>query len=137
MSALMVIGSVSEVSPMPEPIPEAVVKSIVGDQPKLLLMVATIGTHFAYGGTWGALLTVVTRPITLAKGLAYGVFLWVVMGTLVLPFVGWGLFGRKITPRIAIATLILHLIYGGTLGMTVARKDSAITVSKPPVERRG
>ena len=37
------------------------------------------------------------------------VFLWLGMGLVVLPFVGWGFFGPAITPVIAV---IFHLIYG-------------------------
>jgi hypothetical protein len=38
------------------------------------------------------------------------------MELMVLPLLGWGVFGSAITPKIAIATLALHLVYGGTLG---------------------
>jgi hypothetical protein len=50
------------------------------------------------------------------KGLLLGVMLWAVMQVLWLPFLGWGMFGSAVTPKIAGATLVLHLIYGGTVG---------------------
>jgi len=34
---------------------------------------------------------------------------------------GWGVFGTAITPKIAVATLVLHLIYGATLGWGLRR----------------
>jgi len=46
------------------------------------------------------------------------------MQRLWLPLLGWGLFGTGITPAIAAATLILHLVYGATTGWCIARWDS-------------
>jgi len=44
------------------------------------------------------------------------------MQVVVLPFIGWGLFGAAITPKIAAATLLLHLIYGALVGWLVDRR---------------
>ncbi len=38
-----------------------------------------------------------------------------------LPYLGWGLFGTGITARIAAATVLLHLVYGTTLGLLLDR----------------
>ena len=46
-----------------------------------------------------------------------------------LPALGWGLFGTAVTPRVAVATLALHLVYGAVLGWTLDR-DGA-TASHP------
>ena len=75
-----------------------------------------MGAHLLYGGIFGAALATVTSPVTVKKGIGLGIGLWVVMEVIVLPFLGWGLFGTAITPAIAVATLILHLIYGTILG---------------------
>ena len=88
-------------------------------QPAVMLLAAI--SHLAYGGVWGALLAAFVRPVTLAKGLGLGVLLWLIMQIAVLPFLGWGLFGLSITPGIAVATLVLHLIYGGTLASLIDR----------------
>ena len=45
------------------------------------------------------------------------------MEVVFLPFLGWGFFGVAITPRIAVATLILHLVYGATLGLLMDWKQ--------------
>ena len=50
--------------------------------------------------------------------------MWVLMGVVFLPVVGWGLFGTSITPQIAVATLVLHLVYGLTLGLLLDRGKS-------------
>ncbi|MBS1271014.1 MAG: hypothetical protein MAGBODY4_00143 [Candidatus Marinimicrobia bacterium] len=54
-------------------------------------------------------------------GFLWGTILWLIMQVIWLPILGWGIFGSNITPKIAVATLILHLIYGGTLGWLFAR----------------
>lgn len=43
------------------------------------------------------------------------------MGLAWLPYLGWGLFGTGITAKIAAATLLLHLVYGTTLGLLLDR----------------
>lgn len=122
MSLFMLLGVITGKTPFPRPIPLAVVQNILGSstaQP--ILMLAAITSHLAYGGFWGALLAAWTRPITLGKGVALGVFLWLIMQIVVLPLLGWGLFGTAITSTIALATLVLHLIYGGSLGLLADR----------------
>lgn len=122
MSIIMILGAISGMSPIPEPIPKAIVVTLLGKGlPQPILMALTIGSHLAYGGVPGALLARYTRPVTIAKGLGLGVVLWLFMQIIVLPFLGWGFFGTAITPKIAVATLVLHLIYGGTLGWLMDR----------------
>lgn len=116
MSILMIIGKATGLAPMPDPIPIATVKNLIGEVPKRPLMILGIISHFVYGGIFGALLTRLFKPVTFKKGVGLGLVLWLVMQVIVLPFIGWGLFGSEITLKIALATLILHLIYGGTLG---------------------
>lgn len=123
MSIPMIAGAVAGVLPMPRPIPAAIVGEIVGGGlPRPLLMALAGGSHLAYGGVAGGVLSLLTRPVTVAKGLGWGVLLWAVMGIAWLPFLGWGLFGTSISPRVAVATLVLHVIYGATLGWLVDRK---------------
>ena len=107
MSIPMIIGTATGVAPMPEPIPKAIMTTIFGKQfPTLLIMLLAAGSHLVYGGIWAALLTQVTTRVTIRKGLGLGVFLWLLMQVVVLPFIGWGLFGTTITPKIAVATLV-------------------------------
>ncbi|MCZ6907725.1 MAG: hypothetical protein O7G28_10610 [Deltaproteobacteria bacterium] len=125
MSIPMIVGTATGTAPMPEPIPKAVVTSVVGKGlPIPLIMVLAAGSHLAYGGIWAALLTQVTDRVTIWKGLALGLFLWLVMQVAFLPFIGWGLFGMGITPKIAVATLVLHMIYGGLVGWLVDRRTA-------------
>lgn len=122
MSALMLVGVASGASPMPKPIPAAIVGKILGSETARPLLLATaVLAHLAYGGFWGGVLASVTRPVTVGKGIGLGVALWLLMQLVVLPFLGWGLFGAALTPTIAGATLVLHLVYGAVLGWGIDR----------------
>lgn len=125
MSLLMIIGLATGMSPMPKPIPAAIVGQFLGEQtPRPLIMLLAAIAHLAYGGFWGAALAATTRPVTIWKGIGLGLFLWLIMQIFVLPFLGWGAFGVAITWKIAMATLMLHLVYGVTLGWLLDRNLS-------------
>ena len=128
MSILMIIAVATGLSPMPKPIPAAMVGKVMGGVvgegiPQPAIVALAVASHFAYGGFWGAVLAALTRPVTLWKGIGLGVILWLIMQLAVLPFLGWGLFGLAITPLIAVATLVLHLVYGATLGLLMDRQQ--------------
>lgn len=108
---------ISGISPIPQPIPAAIIESILGTLPKPVLMILGMGAHFMYGGIGGPVLFKVAkeqRPII--QGLAWGIILWLIMHLIVLPLIGWGFFAGTMNPKIVPATLLLHLIYGGVLG---------------------
>jgi hypothetical protein len=121
MSVLMLLGRATGLTPMPKPVPVALVARILGGGPKPLLMTLGALSHLAYGGFWGGVLASATRRIDLAKGLGLGIALWLLMQLVALPFLGWGAFGLALTPKIAVATLVLHLVYGGLLGVLADR----------------
>jgi hypothetical protein len=122
MSAVMILGVATGAAPMPKPIPVAIMAKLLGaGTPKPLLMLFGVTSHLAYGGVGGAVLAALTRPVTVWKGIALGVVLWLLMQVVVLPFLGWGAFGAAITPIIAVATLVLHLVYGATFGWLMDR----------------
>ena len=92
MSVLMILGVVTGLSPMPSPIPEALVNKGLGllgvGLPKPLIMLLAAVAHLSYGGVAGAILAALTRPVTVWKGLGWGVFLWLVMQVAVFPLLG-------------------------------------------------
>jgi len=128
MSAVMITGYLTGIAPMPSPIPEAIVSRIlefVGvGAPRPAVMVMAVISHLTYGGVAGAVLAALTRPVTVWKGLGWGVFLWLVMQVAVFPLLGWGFFGVAITPRITVAALVLHLVYGFALGRLMDRNEN-------------
>ncbi|MDR8389835.1 DUF1440 domain-containing protein [Aliifodinibius sp. S!AR15-10] len=126
MSIIMLIGTGTGISPLPEPVPLAIAKGLLGSLAKPVLMLFAVITHFGYGALWGAVLfNWVKADGTIWHGLGWGVMLWLIMELIVLPLLGWGIFGSAITPKIAIATLVLHVIYGGTLGWGLNRMKSS------------
>lgn len=130
MTLMMAFGTASGASPIPEPIPKAAVTSLLGVEGPLPLVAGlAVGLHLAYGGVFGALLAAAGRPVTLAKGLGLGLALWLVMQLSFLPALGWGFFGADVTPKIAAATLALHLVYGGVLGWALGRRAVGIAAS--------
>jgi len=118
MTVIMLIGKATGMSPIPKPIPIAIAASITGGAPKPVLMILGMLAHFAYGGIAGIIFySVIKERGTLLWSIGFGALLWLIMQLIVLPFLGWGAFGSSITPKIAIATLVLHLIYGAVLGL--------------------
>jgi hypothetical protein len=88
--------------------------------------------HFGYGMLWSIVLVAVFgRNTDLLKGLGLALGLWGVMMVLYSPIIGWGIFGfggtgHQLAPnnplylgppiKYIISTLVLHLIYGATIG---------------------
>lgn len=117
MTALMLTGMISGISPIPQPIPAAIIESILGTLPKPVLMILGMGAHFMYGGIGGLILFKTSREKhQILQGLAWGIILWLIMHLAVLPLIGWGFFASAMDSKIIPATLVLHLIYGGVLG---------------------
>lgn len=128
MSALMLLGVATGMSPMPEPIPLAIVSRVLSEQiPRSLLMIVALLAHLGYGGIWAGAFAAATRPVTIWKGIGVGIFLWFLMQIIVRAFLGWGTFGPDVTPAIATATLVLHLVYGATFGWLMDRRGVAAT----------
>lgn len=118
MTIIMFIGKATGMSPIPKPIPIAIVAKMSGGAPLPVLLILGMVAHFIYGGLAGIILYNFLKDRgTVALSAGFGILLWLIMQLAVLPFLGWGLFGSSITPKIAFATLILHLIYGGLLGL--------------------
>lgn len=133
MTILMITGLVTGLAPMPRPIPEALVSLVIGSAPKPIRMIVAITAHLLYGGLFGALFAGTVRSVSVWKGLGFGVLLWLIMGVVFLPLLGWGLFGTAVTPKIAVATFVLHLIYGGVLGWGLVRTSDAAQQNTPGV----
>ncbi|GAA3731526.1 hypothetical protein GCM10022402_10290 [Salinactinospora qingdaonensis] len=119
----MLAATATGLSPMPKPIPAALVSHTVGALPQPGLVALAAVAHLGYGATAAVLLAALARRVTVWHGLAGGVVLWALMGLAWLPYLGWGLFGTAITPRVAVATLVLHLVYGVVLGLLLDRRN--------------
>ena len=116
MTIIMLIGTLTGVAPMPKPIPIALARLVIGPVAFPVLVVSGLIAHFVYGGVAGGVFTRWSPSVRVWSALVWGAILWLGMQVIFLPLLGWGIFGVKINPRIAVATLILHLIYGSILG---------------------
>lgn len=129
MTLIMLTGMGTGVAPMPEPIPKALAGLFLGallEAPSgPIVMVTGMVAHFAYGAAAGAVFGLAFGDWrSWPGGLLWGAILWLIMQVAVLPVLGWGAFGLGVTgfpPKIAVGTLVLHLIYGGVLGWGVGR----------------
>lgn len=130
MGLVMLAAVAGGISPMPMPIPAALVSRTIGVSPGPGLIVLAVLAHLAYGAAGGAVLAGLVRRVTVWRTLGYGVALWALMGLVWLPYLGWGVFGTAVTPKVAVATLVLHLIYGLVLGLLLARRHRHTDVSK-------
>jgi len=123
MTILMLISVATKISPMPAPIPVALAKLVFGSVPKPVLLSSGMLFHFFYGGIAGMIFVKLFTKRNVVNGLLYGGILWLIMQVVFLPILGWGFFGINITPKIAVATLILHSVYGLTLGWLFMRNN--------------
>lgn len=120
MSVVMVITVATGLSPLPEPIPKALVTDVVGLEGKPVVMATAAGAHLLYGGLFGGILGTVSDRVSVGHGVALGIGLWAVALVVVFPVLGWGVAGLSLGPRPAVATLALHVVYGTVLGIGLA-----------------
>jgi len=86
--------------------------------------------HFFIGSVlWGVLFGLLQsvlpgdRPV--ARALWFSVVAWLAMMVIVMPLAGQGLFALKIGVMAAVATLVLHLIWGASLGLIYQRLQAS------------
>ena len=85
--------------------------------------------HLILGSVvWGALFAAVEPRLpggAVASGTVFGVLAWLGMMVVFMPWAGNGLFALGIGPMAAVATLVLHIIYGAVLGAAFAKVTDA------------
>jgi len=84
-----------------------------------------LGIHFANGTLLGGVYAGIVSLAGVSGGVsahaAYGtiyslVMPWLVLGLVMLPMEGHGLFGREVSGKLLPMTLLLHVIFGAVLG---------------------
>lgn len=126
MTAAMLIAYSAAPRAMPDPMPLAITSGIVSQVFGLArttapVIVLGILIQFLYGAIWGGLLAVSTRTVTIGKGIAVGVGLWLIMVIFYIPMAGTMAFTVAGNPMMWVMTLLFHIIYGGTLGYLLHR----------------
>lgn len=135
MSLVTYAGLRTGLLPLPEAVPIALAEAIAGELVSGSLLIALSGTaHLLYGGFWGAVLSVARRQVRFIHGLLLGVALWVIMGLMILPIAGWGMFALDLGYKVGAATLLTHLVYGMTLGLLFERGQEQTTRTPPTVK---
>lgn len=78
--------------------------------------------HIAIGLGYGVLFALFSENIptsgNVTKGMILGVVGWLMMMFVIMPMMGAGMFAQNMGMKAPIMTLILHLIFGATLGFS-------------------
>lgn len=122
-------GHMSVAAVTSDMLPEIIVIKILGPSLAVpLRVVLGMLLHFGYGGFWGSVLFALAPRVTVSKGIAMGVFLYLIMQVFLFPFLGRGIFGTAISHR-TLAQMLLpvatHLTYGTVLGYLGSRRNTA------------
>lgn len=81
--------------------------------------------HFFIGtAVWGTAFAVLQPRIpggsTVVRGIMFGIAAWLLMMIMVMPMAGAGLFGLRFGLAAPVMTLLLHIVFGATLGAVYA-----------------
>jgi len=93
------------------------------------LMVGWI-MHFMIGSiVWGGLFALLYDRIpggsAIIRGALFGIGAWLLMMIMVMPMAGAGLFGLRFGIPAPVMTLLLHIVYGVTLGAVFGWRNGA------------
>ena len=99
-----------------------VVAMITGATPNPI--VGWVG-HFCIGTVlWGVSYAIVEPKLPgppAVRGMVFAAAPWLVMMIVVMPLAGAGPFGLALGPAVPLALLLLHLVFGATLGVAYAK----------------
>jgi hypothetical protein len=125
MTVLMAVGLFRHGPVAFRPFPVEFTSRVLPGWGAVPLAIVTTLAHFAYGAAAGALFSFLARPMSVGRGVAFGVALWMVMQICFVPaFLGWMEFGLgRGEPWSALFALLLHVVYGGALGWLGARDE--------------
>lgn len=88
--------------------------------------------HFMIGTVaWGILFALLYRALPggspVRKGISFGILAWLMMMVGPMPMAGAGLFGMHFGPMAPMMTLVLHIIFGATMGYAFVRLPASRT----------
>lgn len=113
LSAIMVTGLKTGVSPMPKPLALAFASTLLNA--KLPLPVGLL-FHVAWVTLWSVLYVVLFWDrLTFGRVLGLGLALWALVLVLFYPYVGWGFLGLGVSPMLIVAALVSHLLFAMVL----------------------
>jgi hypothetical protein len=126
MTILMAASALPGAPDAMRPFPVELARHVFPSFHTLPLTLVTVLIHFGYGAAAGALFAFLARPMSIGRGVLFGLGLWILMEATFVPWVyGTPEFGLgRSHPALAFFALVLHLVYGGTLGWLGGRDDA-------------
>ena len=110
LSAVMVTAFKSGVSPLPKPTGLAFAETMLG---RPLPLPVGLVFHLAYVTFWSMAFVAFFRDsLTLRNALALALVLWIGILVVFFPIIGWGFFGLAVSPKLIVASLVPHLLFG-------------------------
>ncbi len=110
LSVVMVTAFKSGISPLPQPVGLAFAETVLGGP--LPLPVGLL-FHLAYVTFWSmAFVAFLRDSLILRNALVLALALWIGVLVVFFPIIGWGLFGLAIGPKLIVASLVPHLLFG-------------------------
>ncbi|MDT8406373.1 MAG: DUF2938 family protein [Methylococcales bacterium] len=109
-----------------------VVKGAMGVMPELNVIamlaskmggIVALGwaAHFMFGVIYGVVFGLIQGKLPgplVVRGIVLGIIGWLIMMVMVMPMMGQGLFAANMGMMAAVATFMLHVIFGAVLGLT-------------------
>jgi len=109
LAAILISTLKSGISPMPAPLGLLFANTLFG---RHLPVPVGVVFHLAYVTFWSVVFIVFFRPkLAFSSATALAAGLWIFALLVFVPFVGWGVFGVRIGPRIAVGLLINHALF--------------------------
>jgi len=110
LSVVMVTAFKSGVSPLPQPVGLAFAETVLG---RPLPLPVGLLFHLAYVTFWSmAFVAFLRDSLILRNALVLALALWIGVLVVFFPIIGWGLFGLAIGPKLIVASLVPHLLFG-------------------------
>lgn len=110
LSAVMVPALKFGISPLPKPLGLAFAETILG---RTLPLPVGLLFHVVYVTSWSVAYIVLLRDhLSLRNALLLALMLWILVLVVFFPVVGWGFLGLAIDPKLIVASLVPHVLYG-------------------------
>lgn len=110
LSAIMVPAMKFGISPFPKPLGLAFAETVFG---RSLPLPVGLLFHVAYINLSSLVFILLFRDnLRLKNALILGLALWVIVLVVFFPVVGWGFLGLGISPKLMVASLVPHILFG-------------------------
>lgn len=110
LSVVMVTAFKSGVSPLPKPVGLAFAETVLGGP---LPLPVGLAFHLAYVTFWSmAFVAFLRDSLILRNALVLALVLWIGALVVFFPIIGWGFLGLAISPKLIVASLVPHLLFG-------------------------